>query len=353
MKLLFTVFLIFTLLGCEREIKTADTNSTSKSIEKKTPPKPPVLSIVDEATLPHRKVYTKSIEDIFNIFNAIGYGEKKWYDQSQIIPRIYLQRISCRWKNQSSNMNTETKKDIFFKLITPAILRANELIQIDRERLLLLSKRTVDVNSSDYRWLRSQIKKYKIVQNKDDFDIKKEHIDELLKRMDIIPPSLALAQAANESGWATSRFASEGNALFGQWTFGKNSMIPKQQRSELGNYGLAKFKTPQDSVNSYMLNLNSNNAYKKLRDKRYALKKASKKITGLALCDTLDKYSERGKEYVESLKQMIRHNHLAHFDTARLWRKEVILIVPRKIAKSKKVPSDCNSTIKVPLSREP
>ncbi|MGI2103199.1 glucosaminidase domain-containing protein [Shewanella oncorhynchi] len=90
----------------------------------------------------------------------------------------------------------------------------------------------------------------------------------LLERVDILPPSLVLAQAAKESGWGTSRFAREGNALFGQWDFKGNGMEPRQKRQGLGNYGLARFDTPFASVEGYLLNLNTHNAYQKMRDFR-------------------------------------------------------------------------------------
>ena len=125
-----------------------------------------------------------------------------------------------------------------------------------------------------------------------------------------MPPSLALAQAAEESGWATSRFTIEGNAFFGQWDFSGKGMVPKQQRKELGNYGLAKFDTPLASVKGYMLNINTTSAYQKLRDKRQKLRKNNQAITGLALVDTLDKYSERGQAYIDSITEMITYNRL-------------------------------------------
>lgn len=133
-----------------------------------------------------------------------------------------------------------------------------------------------------------------------------------------MPPSLVLAQAAEESGWATSRFTVEGNAFFGQWDFSGNGMIPKQQRKELGNYGLARFDTPQASVEGYMLNINTNAAYIKLRELRRDLRADSQAITGLELANTLDKYSERGQAYIDGIQQMIRYNKLDQVDAAYL-----------------------------------
>lgn len=331
LKLSIVFISVLTLLGCEKEDADRDVNTTLAVTY--TALQMPIRSVIDETHLPKRTVHTSSIQDIFTLFDSISYGDKQWDEGLDVIPRVYLQRISCRWKTQSSTLNVKTKKDVFFKLITPAILRSNELIQLERNRLLSLAKNPLDMEDENYEWLLKLAKKYKIIKKKEDIPLTKEVLEALIVRVDTIPPSLALAQAAEESGWGTSRFASEGNALFGQWTFSKDSMIPKEQRSELGNYGLARFKTPQDSVNSYMLNLNAHNAYKKLREKRFELKKQAKAVTGLALSETLDKYSERGYAYVEGLKKMIKYNKLAHFDTAYLWTKEVIDIVPKSIPK--------------------
>lgn len=325
---------VLVLTGCERENQLKENNITKEL----TAFELPVVSVVDETHLPKRTVYTSSIKDIFDLFDTIGYN-KLWHEGLDVIPRVYLQRISCRWKTQSSKISISTKKDIFFKLITPEILRANELIQLDRNRLLELVRHPIDLEDENYEWLQEQVRKYKLAKKKEEIVITDELLEQLIVRMDTIPPSLALAQAAEESGWATSRFATEGNALFGQWTFGKNSMIPQEQRSQLGNYGLARFKTPQDSVNAYMLNLNTHKAYKKLRLKRFQLRKQGKKVTGSILSETLDKYSERGMAYVEGLKKMIAYNKLAHFDHARLERDEVIKIIPRILRKKSVIDS--------------
>ena len=153
-------------------------------------------------------------------------------------------------------------------------------------------------------------------------------LEELWKKVDIVPTSLALAQAAEESGWGTSRFASTGNAVYGQWTWGENAITPKKQRKELGNYGIAAFETLQQSVCAYMLNLNTHNAYASLRDKRAELRNKNQKITGLLMAETLTKYSERGEEYVQGLKSMINNNRLGPTDDAYLSNDPPIYLIP-------------------------
>jgi Bax protein len=143
-----------------------------------------------------------------------------------------------------------------------------------------------------------------------------ELIDELLYRLDVIPAGLVLGQAAYESGYGTSRFAVEGNALFGQWTYGGEGLKPEQQRKELGDHRIAAFDWPFDSVRGYFINLSSHPAYEEFRQLRAELKAQGKPLTSLALADGLKSYSERGQEYVDTLKGIIRTNKLDKCDDA-------------------------------------
>lgn len=200
----------------------------------------------------------------------------------------------------------------------------NEKITADRKQLLNKIKNNKTKND---KWLLQLSKKYKVISD-DHSILNKNDLDSLKNRLDIIPPSLALAQAAEESGWGTSRFAIQGNALFGQWDFSGNGMTPKNQRKELGNYGIAKFDTPQQSVEAYILNLNTHIAYKKLRDKRAGMRENNTNPTGWELAKQLDKYSERGAHYVESLHRIMSLNKLIPADDAYLWNKGKIIVSP-------------------------
>ena len=130
-------------------------------------------------------------------------------------------------------------------------------------------------------------------------------LDELLTRLDVVPVSLVLAQAAEESGWGTSRFAAEGNALFGQWSWADGAIRPQEQREGLGDYGIASFATPLESIVAYTLNLNSHPAYAELRTRRRQMRDNRERISGLELANTLTRYSERGAEYVDTLHAII------------------------------------------------
>ena len=147
-------------------------------------------------------------------------------------------------------------------------------------------------------------------------------------RVDEVPVSLVLAQAANESGWGTSRFAAEGNALFGQWSFGGSGMLPSEQRASLGDYRVAAFESPLLSVIAYMRNLNTHNAYARLRELRAAARAAGEEPSGYELAAGLDRYSERGQDYVDELRSMIDFNGLRPTDETYLAEEPVYLLVP-------------------------
>ena len=209
------------------------------------------------------------------------------------------------------------------------ILRANELILKDRKRLETI-RSTYKTNKSlaetDLLWIKKLASLYKV--NFEDGQVSADILDALWTRVDVVPPSLALAQSAEESGWGTSRFAAEGNAFYGQWTWGDNAITPKEQRKELGNYGIAAFESIQESICAYMLNLNTHNAYASLRGKRAELREREEKITGYILAEQLTKYSERGQEYVDGLKSLMDYNRLGPVDDAYLSGKPPIYLVP-------------------------
>jgi len=268
-----------------------------------------------------KTVETTSYSDVLKLFNEIGYTAKAWQSGIREIPRLSIKQIPKRWQKLAPNMPVNDKKNIFFRLAASGILLANEKIMAERK--LLLTK----LNSNNDQGIIDLAKKYRVI-DADSNQLDKETLDTLKRRVDTIPPSLALAQAAEESGWGTSRFAIQGNALFGQWDFSGKGIKPKNQRKELGNYGIARFDTLQESVEAYMLNLNTHRAYKKLRDKRANLQADKKKPTGWELAKTLDKYSERGQHYVDGLHNIMSYNKLNPADDAYLWDKGVIIISP-------------------------
>jgi len=136
-------------------------------------------------------------------------------------------------------------------------------------------------------------------------------------RMDEIPVSLALAQAAKETGWGTSRFAQEGNALFGQWTWSGEGLKPKDSDKDQG-HKVMKFNVLQASVRAYQRNLNTHSSYRAFREARAKLRDQGEDLDSLILVNFLNEYAETGKKYVEVLQKIIKQNSLKDFDDAKL-----------------------------------
>ena len=276
-----------------------------------------------------RRFEFESYVQVAELFEQLDYTEATWQAGIRQVPRVFLADIPPRWRDTvSKSVTVKVKKQIFFRALAPLALRSNELILADRERLTALAETGVGAWSADDRaWLSELAFRYGVTGEASD-EVTPDALPELAVRVDIIPLSLALSQAAEESGWGTSRFAATGNALFGQWTWGPHAMKPAQQRAKLGNYGIRAFGTPLESVISYMLNLNSHRAYTKLRVRRAELRAAGEEPTGWILAETLDKYSERGAEYVKSLHAIMRVNRLTDADVAYLSEGPDLLLVP-------------------------
>ena len=195
----------------------------------------------------------------------------------------------------------------YIKIVLPLIVAENEKILDDREKLKSLSEKKF-TSDLEKQWLRQKLLEYKV---------KKGNFDELLVRMDMIPVSIALAQAAKESGWGTSRFALEGNAIFGQWTWDGQGIAPLKRDGDK-NHKILKFPILRASVKAYKNNLNTHKSYSKFRDKRKNLREKNKKISGLALTGTLKNYAQTGSEYTKILNQIITQNSLSDFEPVRL-----------------------------------
>ena len=163
-------------------------------------------------------------------------------------------------------------------------------------------------SDSEKKWLNSKFKQYGVL-NKD--------LSTLKVRMDIVPVSLAIAQAAKESGWGTSRFAIEGNALFGQWTWSGEGIKPAGTDSE-EKHKVMKFKVLKASVRAYQRNLNTHGSYKDFRSERANMRDSDEELNSLILADYLDKYAATGKEYTKIIKQIIKQNDLQDFDKVKL-----------------------------------
>ncbi len=229
------------------------------------------------------------------------------------IPRMYFPNIP---KN-ISQYEIYKKKSVFTAILLPIVLRGNELV-LEERKLMKLAFSTNNIYQIEYF-----SKKYKVKnsQNINFSGLNKTQLNiinmELLKKINTIPPSMILAQSIIESGWGASRFAQEGNALFGQWTWKNNDGIKPKENLD-ANFSVKNFKTLLDSVNSYILNINSHPAYKELRNFRMSQYNTGKNITGSDMANYLQKYAEIGYAYVVKVRDMIKKNKLSNFDNSEL-----------------------------------
>ena len=289
------------------------------------------VPVFAQVTPTDEKVPCRNYKDVLALFDRLGYTQKSWQAGIREIPRVYLVDVPDTWRERSlHDLSVLDKKRLFFRLIAPIVLRINELILEDRVRAKGLTERLgrgQSVSPDDQAWLTELAVKYKVLESKSE-RLGSDAFAELLTRVDVIPPSLALAQAASESGWGTSRFAAAGNALFGQWTWGKGLKPTEQRTSEFGDQRVAAFDSTRKAAYSYVLNLNTERAYRDLRLKRADLRRQKQRISGTVLAETLLHYSERGQGYVNDLEALIRENRLDGVDDAYLRRMAVIHIVP-------------------------
>ena len=203
--------------------------------------------------------------------------------------------------------NTKKRKNLFIQIVLPLILEENNRIRVDRRKLFSILNKNINSNL-EKRWINKKFKQYGVV-NKD--------LSTLKIRMDMVPVSLAIAQSAKETGWGTSRFALEGNALFGQWTWEGEGIKPSGADTN-STHKVMKFKVLKASVRAYIRNLNTHRSYKSFRRVRAEQRDNFQKFNSLELANHLDKYAETGKEYVKILKQIIKQNSLTDFDDAKI-----------------------------------
>ena len=203
--------------------------------------------------------------------------------------------------------DTKKRKELFIQIVLPLILKENNNIRLDRKTLFSIINKS---NNSDLekKWLEKKYKQY---------GVKSKDLSELKIRMDEVPVSLAIAQAAKETGWGTSRFAQEGNALFGQWTWSGEGLKPKEADGNKG-HKVMKFNVLQASVRAYQRNLNTHRSYENFRLARAHLRDKNKQLDSLILSKFLDNYAETGSQYVEVLQKIIKQNNLKDFDDAKL-----------------------------------
>ena len=229
------------------------------------------------------------------------------------IPRMYFPYIP---KN-ISQYKTNKKKSTFIAILLPIALRGNEIV-LEERKLMKIAFSTNNIYQIELLSKKYKIKNFKKINfsnlNKSELRLIKS---ELMNKINSIPISLILAQSIIESGWGASRFAQEGNALFGQWTW-KNDDGIKPKGNLDANFSVKNFDSLLESVNSYILNLNTHQAYKGLRSFRLSQYNMGKNITGNDMANFLDKYAEIGFDYVIKVKKMIEKNQLSKYENSIL-----------------------------------
>lgn len=242
-------------------------------------------------------------------FQQMGYDLDRVRAGEAEVPRLFLASLPG---DLNEIQKPQVRKSLFFQTVLPLVLQANEEILRDRRRLWNIHYQQSlgqKPGPADRLWLKVVAERY---------GVKKSGIEALLNRVDIIPPSLALAQAAEESGWGTSRFVRDGNAVFGQWTFSDTGSLVPGKRDNGKSHKIKTFPSLLDSVRSYIHNLNTHAAYRQMRRVRQGLRLMGAPLEGLLLAESLKSYSQRGDEYVETIKVLIKTNNLHRLDDARL-----------------------------------
>ena len=246
------------------------------------------------------RLSAKTIEQLFKDTN---------YNLKDVREKKLVKPVSLSLLPEEMRMieNTKERKELFIQIILPLIIKENNSIKMDRKKLFKVLNKSNNTKK-EKKWLAQKFKQYG-VSNKD--------FSTLKIRMDEIPTSLAIAQAAKETGWGTSRFALEGNALFGQWTWSGEGIKPAGAEVD-STHKVMKFKVLQASVKAYHRNLNTHSSYRMFRSVRAELREEDKELDSMILSKYLDKYAATGKEYVKILQQIIRQNNLIDFDDAKL-----------------------------------
>ncbi|MDC0436230.1 glucosaminidase domain-containing protein [Candidatus Pelagibacter sp.] len=231
------------------------------------------------------------------------------YNLKDVREKKLVKPVSLSLLPQEMKMieNSQKRKELFIQIILPLVIKENNYIRLDRNKLFSVLNKSKNTNA-EKKWLEKKFKQYGVL-NKD--------LSTLKIRMDEIPTSLAIAQAAKETGWGTSRFALEGNALFGQWTWSGEGIKPAGADDD-STHKVMKFKVLQASVKAYHRNLNTHSSYSNFRIARAELRDKKRVLDSMILSEYLDKYAETGKEYVKILQKIIRQNKLTDFDDAKL-----------------------------------
>ena len=248
---------------------------------------------------------------LFSLFSALVLQADHPKDASKILP--IKNSVTYDLPDFAAISDVKSKKRKFFNFLLPMIRESNSTI-LDQRTLLLeirgLLENDAELTESIIGFIGRLSSRYQVEPNNDLLI----QLSELLVKVDVVPESLVMAQAANESGWGTSRFAQQANNLFGVWCFTPGCGITPLSRSEGLTHEVARYDSVNESINAYIHTLNTNPAYVYLRQIRAESRAEANILNGLALAEGLTKYSERGSDYVKEIQQLIRVNKLQEFN---------------------------------------
>lgn len=273
--------------------------------------KPSKTSLAERAKTVTEPILVATTADLDSKFSQAGFDLSEIRDGAAV-PRLTLVSLP---RDLPDLRSVQARKNLFVRVMLPLVLQTNEQVRKERARLLNLNVRRDNLGQADQVWLRKIAEKYGVEESD-----RRKLFNELKLRVDIIPPSLALAQGAEESGWGTSRFALEGNAVFGQWTYKKGNGIVPAKRDEGKRHEIKAFSGLRNSIAAYVSNLNTHWAYVDFRAGRAEARKHDGALSGATLIETLHKYSQRGADYIRTIKTIMRVNGFSVFDRARLQR---------------------------------
>lgn len=269
-----------------------------------------------------KPVYLDSVAHIEWLFDELDFT---WpLTNEATVPRLTVTSLP---DDLDSQVNKARKKSLFIRMLLPLVLAENERIQAQRRFLQHVFSHPLPApGSEEARRLQQLSKYYRVTGRWQDSDFQRR----LLERVDSVPLALVIAQAANESGWGTSRFAQQANNLFGQWTFDqRQGLVPRERDAGLGHF-VRIFPSLRASVRAYLHNLNTHRAYQPLRKLRRQLREQQLAVNASALVAGLKLYSQRGQHYVEEIRHLIAANRLERLEMMRLRDGSARLVIPRQ-----------------------
>lgn len=269
-------------------------------------------------------VTVKSVAKLGSFFNSLNYSLTKVRYGHQPVPRVFL---DCLPRDLKTMMSVSARKSMFIKAMLPLILQVNDTISADRGKLLEINSQVRmggTLSERDRSWMKDLARRHGLDKTR----LNRTVLVKLLERVDVVPPSLALAQAVEESGWGTSRFAQEGNAPFGQRTFNETRGLVPLDRDADGTHAVRTYNRLIDGVHAYIDNLNTHRAYREFRKARATMRLVGTGLDSFGLAKTLMRYSERGQDYVDTLHTIMSANDLAPLDRARLHGSQIAGLMP-------------------------